>query len=155
MTVTCLQVKNVSNPKLLASIIYGHFVYLKAYPELNHNLVQIEKLLTAQNNVSYLLYFRNQIVAYMIGDTRYVADNRYVYYISYLYVIEKYRSQRIGSLLINQAKKLCRDVGISFIILTCDKNNKKANHFYRKHGFVLDPVMGCQSQHQNVFCLYL
>lgn len=155
MSVKCLQVRSISNPQEMSQIIYQHFSYLSQYPKLNHNPASIEKLLKAPNNISYLLYFKDKIIAYMIGDMRDLSDNRHVYYISYIYVLKEYRGKKIGSLLIRRAVKLCREVGIPFIILTCDKVNTKALNFYRKHGFVLDPVLGNCNQTQSVMCLYL
>lgn len=155
MSLQCVEISVINNPKLLASVIYKNFEHLAQYPELGHNPPAIEKLLLNAEGINFLIYHENRIIAYMIGDKRYLDDHRYVYYISYLYVVEKHRNKKLGSHLIERAIKKCRDIGISFILLSCYRRNERGNRFYLKHGFNLDPILGRTNPSQNIFCLYL
>ena len=105
--------------------------------------------------IHFLVYYQSNIIGYLIGNTKYLDDKRYAYYISYFYVIEKHRNKKLGSILIQKAIKKCHGLGINFILLSCDKKNPRVNRFYRKHQFVLDPILGKYNPSQNVYCLFL
>ena len=96
MKLQCLEVKVINNPKLLSAVIYGHFEHLAIYPALNHNPQSIEKLLMNIEGLNFLIYYQDHIIGYLIGDKRYLDDHRYVYYISYLYVVKKHRNKKTG-----------------------------------------------------------
>lgn len=155
MPLKCVEITVINNPKLFASVIYKHFENLAQYPELEHNQKAIEKLLLNIEGMNFLVYHDNRIIAYLIGDKRYLEDHRYAFYISYIYVVEKHRNKKLGSYLIKRAMYKCKELGINFILLSCQKKNNYGNRFYLKHGFNLDPILGRSNPSQNVFCLYL
>ena len=97
---------------------------------------------------------KKNLVAYLIGDFRTLADSRYVYYISYFYVLEKLRSKKIGSKLMDMVIKKCKIMGVSFIVLTCDTVDIRATKFYERYGFKLDPLSANAKRHK-VFSLFL
>jgi|688.fasta_scaffold604672_2 GNAT superfamily N-acetyltransferase len=152
--IVCNEVSKIHNSELLANVIYNNFSYLSEFSDLMHNKKDILKTLQSENNLSYLLYDGPNLIAYLIGDFRTLSDNRYVYYMSYLYVSEKYRNKKIGYHLMKSVINKCKNVGAKFIILTCDTFDTKITGFYRKYGFKQDPILGNNSRH-NVFCLYL
>ena len=47
----------------------------------------------------------------------------------------KYRGQKIGSWMFDQAISHAKDKGVSIIGLTTNKKRAQAKHFYEKHGF--------------------
>lgn len=155
MKLKCVEISTINNPQTLSQIIYKNFEHLARYPELEHNPKSIEKLLVNKDGINFLIYHEGKIIAYLVGDKRYLADHRYVYYISYLYVISKHRSKKLGSILIERAIKKCKDMGISFIVLSCHIDNHRGSRFYSKHGFQLDPILGKSNPNQNIFCLYI
>lgn len=151
----CVVVTKISNPEILSSIAFKNFIYLTRFPELMHNEKDIYKTLQADGNLCYLIYDKQHLIAYMIGDFRTLPDNRYAYYISYLYVVEKYRGKRIGSKIMDMIINKCNTMGVKFIVLTCDTQDTKIVDFYRKYGFVKDPILGNNDKRHNVYCLYL
>lgn len=50
-------------------------------------------------------------------------------------VVEKYRGQKIGSWMFDQAISYAKEHGVSIIQLTTNKKRPKAKHFYEKLGF--------------------
>ena len=150
----CLVVNRIKNPQLLSSIAFNNFKYLCKFPELAHAEENIYQTLTSSGNLCYLLYDNDLLIAYLIGDFRTLADNRYVYYISYFYIAEKYRNKKIGGKILSMLINKCRSEGLKFIVLTCDTLDDKNVYFYKKYGFVPDPLLGSNKRH-NVYCLYL
>lgn len=51
-----------------------------------------------------------------------------------LYIQKDYRNIGIGTELIKNAKKLCKDNGIKFLKVAVLEDNKEAQRFYQKHG---------------------
>ncbi len=50
-------------------------------------------------------------------------------------VLGKYRDQKIGSWMFDQAISYAKDMGVSIIGLTTNKKRAQAKHFYEKLGF--------------------
>jgi len=156
MALKCIETKRIQNPELLANIIYHNFVYLIEFPHLSHNKKAIIDTLKLPNNLCFLVYEDNNLIAYLVGDFKTLNDQRYVYYISYFYVMENYRSNGLGGQIMKLVINKCKNMGISFIVLTCDNHDPRVVKFYKKHGFVLDPVLGlAASKRHQVMCLYL
>jgi ribosomal protein S18 acetylase RimI-like enzyme len=55
-----------------------------------------------------------------------------------LFVSEKYRGQGISVLLIDEAKKLCRESNACGLVLETARSNEVGNKLYPKTGFSLD-----------------
>lgn len=150
---TCVEIYKIKNPSLLTNTIYNNFIYLKKYPELLHNKEEITKSINSKNNLIYLVFDNKKLIGYLVGDFRTLSDNRYGYYISYFYVGQKYRNNKIGSKLLEKLINNCKKK-TKFIILTCDTFDIKAMNFYKKYGFIEDPILGSNTRH-NVYCLFL
>lgn len=56
-------------------------------------------------------------------------------FMNMLYVIEGYRSQRIGQSLVSMWEELMSSEGYKFV-LTSSQSNEQAQHFYRKNGYI-------------------
>lgn len=56
-------------------------------------------------------------------------------FMNILYVIEGYRSQRIGQALVSMWEELMSSEGYKFV-LTSSQSNEQAQHFYRKNGYI-------------------
>lgn len=152
---TCYETAKINNPKIFADTIYNNFLYLKDFPELMHTQKNIIDTLNTNEGMNYLVYFNKKLIAYLIGDFRTLSDNRYVYYVSYFYVLAAYRNQKLGSQLLQKLINKCKSKGVKFIVLTCDAKDDKAMNFYKKYGFVQDPILGEKNKRHNVYCLYL
>lgn len=152
--IKCIETSKITNPMLLAKVIYKNFSYLTAYPEVQHNVNSIVQSLNVEGNYCYLLYHNNDLIGYLVGDFRTLPDNRYGYYISYVYICEKYRNMKLGTKLMDKLINKCKEKGVKFIVLTCDIRDKKVVNFYRKYGFNKDPNLPGNNPHL-VFSLYL
>ena len=82
-----IETKKIKNPINLAQIIYKNFIYLKDYPELNHNIEGITTTLQSDNVHIYLVYEGKELVGYSIGEVTVLQDFKTVYYLHYIYII--------------------------------------------------------------------
>jgi GNAT superfamily N-acetyltransferase len=156
MVLKCIETDKIKNPNLLSNIIYNNFVYLTEFPHLSHNKKAINDILKLENNLCFLVYDNDNLVGYLVGDFKTLDDQRYVYYISYFYVMESYRSQGLGGQIIKTVINKCKKLGVTFIVLTCDSYDPKVVKFYKRHGFILDPILGTSASDRHiVMCLYL
>jgi ribosomal protein S18 acetylase RimI-like enzyme len=55
-----------------------------------------------------------------------------------LYIDENFRGKGISELLMNEAKKLCKETNACGLMLETAKNNEIGNNLYKKTGFDLD-----------------
>lgn len=153
--IKCIETNKVKNPQLLANVVFNNFLYLTHFPDLQHTKTEIVKTLNLESCLCYLLYDDTKLIGYLIGDFRTFPDNRYGFYVSYVYISSKYRNRKLGSELMNQLIKKCNNIGTKFIVLTCDTNDEKVVKFYEKLGFVIDSSLGENKRRHNVYCLYL
>jgi len=137
-----------------ADTIYNNFVHLSKTPQLEHNRQELRRLLSSYNTTSYVAYSGNIMIAYLVGETKKLNDGRMVFYISYLYVGQKYRGLKLGTKLMDLVFKKCKKDGVQFVTLTCDVKDKKVVEFYERMGFMPDPILRNYGQHE-VFTLYL
>jgi len=59
----------------------------------------------------------------------------------YLIVVPKYRGLKLGSRLLDAYVQECKRRGIRFMVALASATNKKATHFFRKHGFAVGKPM--------------
>jgi GNAT superfamily N-acetyltransferase len=136
-------------------VVYNNFIYLTKFPELMHTREEIKRILKSDETFGCIIYDENNnIVGYLIGEFKNLNDNRYVYYISYFYILQKYRSKGIGKIIMKVVINKCTKRGIKFVMLTCDLYDGKIVEFYKKMGFVDDPVLNSKGRHR-VMTLFL
>lgn len=137
-----------------AKIVFNNFKHISRIPELQHNMIEISRLLSSSNTISYVIYSSNVIIGYLIGEKKHLNDGRIVFYISYLYICKKYRGKNLGSHLVNLIIDKCKSWGIKFILLTCDTKDSKVIKFYDKFGFRPDTLLRSGNDY-DVYTLYL
>lgn len=142
------------NVNILSKIIYNNFIDLTNANYISHNKNEIFELLTNDQLNGYLLFDDNNLIGYLIGTTKILPDSRYVYFLNYIFIANKYKNKKLGSLLINNLIQYCEFLGIKIITLICDFNNSKVMNFYKKFGFVKDTSLNNNKQH-NVLSLYI
>jgi GNAT superfamily N-acetyltransferase len=148
-TVSFKEVRKIKDPLPFADTIYKNFIHLAKTEQLGHSKEEIMKLLTNENFIGFLVYDQDKkIIAYLIGEVKNLNDSRVVYYITYVFVCSKFRGKKLGSQLLDILISKCKEWGVKFILLTCDKYDKKVYHFYIKRGFSKDPILGNDSRHQ-------
>lgn len=152
---SCYESKKVNNPDIATTILYNNFLYLTKFPELVHTKEEIRRSLTNEDTYCYWLYDDNKLIGYLTGEYKKLNDNRYVYYISYFYISTQYRNKQLGTKLMKVLIDKCEREGTKFILLTCDTKDPKVVHFYKKLGFVQDPILGSNTKRHNVMVLYL
>ena len=135
------EIRGFKDPLPFASTVYNNFGYLSKDPEAQHNMNEILRLFRDENFVGFLVYLGNKIVAYLVGEKKVLNDGRMVFYITYIFVSNKFRGKKIGTQLIGRLINRCKDWGIKFILLTCDVKNEKAYTWYKKIGFQEDPLL--------------
>jgi len=78
-----------------------------------------------------------KIIGYLAGSVRikltYITSK--VAELENTYVENEYRRQGIGTELINEFKKCCKDEKVESIIVTASSSNDNAISFYKKNGF--------------------
>jgi ribosomal protein S18 acetylase RimI-like enzyme len=134
--------------KHFIDVIYNNFLNLASDKSSKHTKEEIKRLLTSQNMFGFLLYNGKILVGYIIGEKINLSDGRLVNYITYLYVAKNYRTCGLGEQLVTLSITKTRNIGLSFIILKCDKFNNSICKFYSKRGFIPDPVLGNTGKHQ-------
>jgi len=140
----------------LVTTIYKNFADISNQDGAIHTPQEISKLLKSSDFIGLFVYTEEKTIAgYLIGELKRLDDGRYVYYISYIYVANKYRNNKIGTYLMDLLIKKCKTIwGINFIVLTCDTKDPKIVKFYQNFGFIPDPVIRTMRRH-DVMTLYL
>lgn len=154
---TLIEVKHLDishNKNIFMNIIFNNFIDLVNYPYVKHTRQDIQNLLSSEQMIGYVAKYAEKIIAYMFGEVSQMPDGRNAYYLSYIFVAPKYQHLKIGSLMLNKIINHCRHYGIPFIVLTCDTEDTKVMNFYKKFGFILDPLLRNGKRH-DVLCLYL
>ena len=135
----------------LVDVIYNNFNDLADNPVLMHNRQDIYKLLSSQYFTGLFIFIGNKLIGYLVGEEKMLDDGRYIYYISYIYISEKYRYKKYGSLLMDMIEKYIKEKGnIKYIVLTCNTSNNGLVNFYKKRGYNIDIMLQTHSTH-NVF----
>lgn len=144
----------VNCAKNFSRIIFDNFMELTQYSYIKHSQYDIQKLLASSQMVGYIVTHHHNIIAYAFGETMILPDGRNAYYLSYIYVVSRYRKLGIGALILKHIVAFCVNSGINFVVLMCDTCNNGVVKFYKKHGFVFDTMLRTNKKH-DVMCLYL
>lgn len=152
ITLKILKTCNISEHFI--DIIYKNFQYISNESHLNHTKHEIGRILSSPNLYGLLAYHEGKIIGYMVGEFMNLNDGRNVYYISYFYVIKKYRGMKIGSRMMENIMIMVKKVGREYIVLTCDTRNKELVGFYKRFGFMKDILLQTMKSH-DVFSVRL
>lgn len=104
-----------------------HENYIKAFHKINSDPNQ--HLMVVENGDEIIGTCHLTIMPSLtfIGSTR--------MQIEAVRVTKKYRGQKIGSWMFDQAMSYAKEHDVSIIQLTTNKKRPQAKHFYEKHGF--------------------
>jgi ribosomal protein S18 acetylase RimI-like enzyme len=142
------RIKN--DKKYLVDVIYNNFIDLAKNPILMHTKNDINNLLSSPYFIGLFIMINEKLMGYLVGEEKMLNDQRYVYYISYIYIAEKIRYKKYGSMLMNMIEDIIKAKGINYIVLTCDTSNTKLVNFYKKRGYDIDILLQTHLKH-NVF----
>lgn len=127
---------NKPNIHLFISSVFNNFIDLYDYPQLNHNIDSIYNLLMSDSFHGFIVFYKTKIIGYLLGEIVNMNGNNY-YFINYLFVSSVFRNKKLGSLMLNYAKKYIMNKHIHGISLIIDTENHKNIQFYKKHGFII------------------
>jgi ribosomal protein S18 acetylase RimI-like enzyme len=119
----------VNTPDNLANYINDSF-----------NTKQLTTELSNRNSMFYLAYSNAVAVGYLkinFGDAQTETHDQNALEVHRIYVLQTFHGKNIGQLLLNEAKKLAENNGITSIWLGVWEENYRALQFYAKNGFVV------------------
>ena len=133
-------INNAFNKTLWTNIIFNNFKYLLNYSGTIHNKNSINTLLSSPTLFTVFVNEEttNKTIGYLIGENMELHDGRYIFYLSYIYIVSPYRSFGIGNKLMNIMINNMKNNNIKFILLSCLKQNEKLYKYYNKYGFDYD-----------------
>jgi ribosomal protein S18 acetylase RimI-like enzyme len=143
----------LNNIDKLSKIIYLNFIELQNVEGIVFNIDDIFNTLNSNNLLGWFIIYNERIIGYIIGELKDLVDGRFVYYISYIYIIKRHRSQGLGFKLMLNCINYINNANIKFIMLTCNKNGK-AFQLYKKLGFIYDPIIKINNPDYNVLTFY-
>ena len=145
------QIENIDR---FAKIIFFNFIELQNEQNIVFNIDDITSTLKSSNLLGWFLLDDNKkIIGYIVGELKELTDGRYVYYISYFYLIHKYRSIGLGFKMMLVCLDYISSINVPFIMLI---SNIYSNAFklYKKIGFGFDPIIKINNPNYAVLLLY-
>jgi len=142
-TQNALTIKSITggfkeSTKVFTYTIYRNFDYYKDDLITHHTINDINQLLKSKNMYCLLVYnIKHQLIAYLIGEIIKL-DNKTVFFINYLYVIQKYRNLGSGSKLLNIVISKAKQWKINGIMLLYNSTNDYLTNFFANRNFHVD-----------------
>lgn len=131
----------IVNIPRLSKIIFFNFIELQNQEDIVFNINDITSTLSSNSLLGWFLLDNDgKIIGYIIGELKDLVDGRYVYYISYFYLIKEYRSQGLGYKMMLICIEYIKSINVQYIMLL---SNIHSNAFklYQSLGFGFDPII--------------
>ena len=145
----------INNINRLSKIIFLNFIELQKEPDIVFNINDIVSTLSSNNLLGWFLLNDNgKIIGYIIGELKDLTDGRYVYYISYLYLIQEYRSKGLGYKMMLLCIEYIKSINVQFIMLISNVHSKAFN-LYKNLGFGFDPIIKINNPNYAVLLYYV
>jgi len=144
----------ITNVSRLAKIIFFNFIELQNEADIVFNINDISSTLSSNSLLGWFLLDDNgKIIGYIIGELKDLMDGRYVYYISYFYLIQQYRSKGLGYKLMLMCIEYIKSINVQYIMLI---SNIHSNAFklYQSIGFGFDPLIKINNPNFVVLLYY-
>jgi ribosomal protein S18 acetylase RimI-like enzyme len=146
--------EQIENINRLAKIIFFNFIELENEQDIVFNIDDITSTLSSSSLLGWFLLDNNgKIIGYIIGELKELTDGRYVYYISYFYLVHKYRSQGLGYKMLLVCLQYITSINVPFIMLISNVYSK-AFKLYKSLGFGFDPIIKINNPNYAVLLLY-
>jgi len=129
------------DPNPFAEVVYANFKNIDTTENVTHSKEEIVRMMMSDQMVGLLLYLEGKVIGYLLGEFTLLQDGRLVYFMSYIYILPKYRKRGLGDALIRGIKKECREFGVYHILLMTDLSKSEVRNFYLKRGFVVDTFL--------------
>ena len=144
----------LNNVKRLTKIIFLNFIYLQGQNDIIFSYDEIDKILSSENLIGWFLTNDyNFIIGYLIGIVKRLADGRHVYYVSYFYIVEKYRNNGYGKIMMKTMITHITNINLKYIVLITETNNV-AYKIYKNIGFVDDPILVLKNDNFKLLLYY-
>jgi len=149
------RVERFKNEENMSKIIYINFIELEGEERIGHGIEEIRELIKDRGNVSFFLTDRgDRVIGYMIGKREEMKDGRLVYYLSYIYIMERYRNMGIGGRMIEYLIEYIGGMNIKYIITT-SKKGSIGERLYKRKGFIRDRMMEVKNEKFEVLVRYI
>lgn len=146
--------EQITNVSRLAKIIFFNFIELQNETDIVFNINDITTTLQSSSLLGWFLLDDNgKIIGYIIGELKDLTDGRYVYYISYFYLIQQYRSKGLGYKMMLMCIEYIKSINVQYIMLL---SNTHSNAFklYKSLGFGFDPLIKVNNPNYVVLLYY-
>lgn len=101
---------------------------------INLNEQKFKEMIQRQSQTLFVALKESEMIGYMSCGEILRAFNHYTHDIGLLYVAKEYQGKGIGGVLFRLAKKELSHQGVTTFIVSCNKYNLPAQHFYKKIG---------------------
>ena len=120
-------------------LIYNNFFELSENDKLMHTKEKIEENLKSDNSIIIIMLNSDKkIIGFITANIMELDDRRKVLYISYIYVAETERNNKIGSRLLIEAEKIGIQNKCLGVMLIFDTHKNNLVRFYEDKGYMLD-----------------
>ena len=144
----------INNINRLSKIIFLNFIELQKEPDIVFNINDIVSTLSSNNLLGWFLLNDNgKIIGYIIGELKDLTDGRYVYYISYFYLIKQFRSKGLGYKMMLMCIEYIKSINVQYIMLLSNINSN-AFKLYKSLGFSYDPIIKVNNPNYVVLLYY-
>ena len=148
------RVSSLRNIERLAKIIFINFISLENQPDIQFSIEDIKSTLSSSSLIAWLLLDDDsRIVGYLIGTAKELGDGRFVYYLSYFYIIQKYRGTGLGKRMLLMCIDYITKINIKFILLI-SQIGSPAYRLYMNLGFLPDPVITLRNKDYKLLIYY-
>lgn len=144
----------ITNISRLAKIIFFNFIELQNEQDIVFNINDITSTLSSPSLLGWFLLDDNgKIIGYIIGELKDLTDGRYVYYISYFYLINQYRTKGLGYKMMLICIEYIKSINVQYIMLLSNIHSI-AYSLYQKLGFGFDPLIKINNPNYSVLLYY-
>jgi ribosomal protein S18 acetylase RimI-like enzyme len=144
----------ITNISRLSKIIFLNFIELQNESDIVFNINDITSTLSSNSLLGWFLLDDNgKIIGYIVGELKDLTDGRYVYYISYFYLIQQYRSKGLGQKMLSMCIEYIKSINVNYIMLISNINTN-AFKLYKKVGFSFDPLIKINNPNFVVLLYY-
>ena len=146
--------ETIINISRLAKIIFLNFIELQKESDIVFNINDITTTLSSNSLLGWFLLDDNgKIIGYIIGELKDLTDGRYVYYISYFYLIKQFRSKGLGYKMMLMCIEYIKSINVQYIMLLSNINSN-AFKLYKSLGFSYDPIIKVNNPNYVVLLYY-
>jgi GNAT superfamily N-acetyltransferase len=118
-------------------IIYRNFEELENVEGIEHNRIEIAKLMTSSQSIIIIGTLNGTIISYCLAEVT-IYGQRKLMHIYYIYTTPVHRGHGIASYMLNLIHRYAVEAMISTLSLTFDTYNKMLTKFYFDNNFEYD-----------------